>query len=324
MTLVIPAGGQLDTPEQVAEFTERWLNNRRFSGDTRAAYKRDVGYWVAWNAARGRNLLAATFVDVNEWARELEQMRLAPATVKRRLSAVSSWYAYLVKLGALTSNPAVDADRPKVNLDYSPTSSFGAAEAAAILAAVVQGDEHLGAAAEPLATWLIEMGTRVSETCALDVTDLGRSDGHRTVTLLVKGGRRHMRSIPPGMSRILDPYLERRAALLRVTVEDLSGPLFLNRYNRRVTRHEVARLVRRLARAAGMPNWEKITPHSFRHAWNGIARQAGATLEDRQDAMGHKDPRTTRGYDRRSGRLERDPALLVSRAVADLQHEEGH
>jgi integrase/recombinase XerD len=312
--------GRLDTPEAAVAFTEQWLLNRRFSGGTRDAYRRDVDYWLAWCAANGRNPLTATFVDVNAWARELEES-LTAATVKRRLSAVSSWYAFLVQLDVLSANPASGADRPHVDQDYSPTESFGAVDAAAILAAACQGDEHLGDAALPLAAWLVEMGTRVSETCLLDVDRLGQRDGYRTVTLTVKGGRPLLRTIPPGVIGVLDPYLERRAGLLGVTVEELAGPLFLDRRGRRVDRHQVARLVRRLAREAGIPNWQKISPHSFRHAWNDIARQAGAGLEARQDAMGHRDPRTTRRYDRRAGRLASDPAILVSRAVAEQGEE---
>lgn len=306
---------QLDTPQQIAAFTDRWLDNRRFSGDTREAYRRDVDYWVRWNSARDGHLLTVTFVDLNEWARDMEQT-LAPATVARRMSAVSSWYGYLVQLGVLASNPAEGADRPRVNADYSPTKSFGAAEAAAILTAAAAGDEHLGAAAESVATWLVDMGTRVSEMCKLDVTALGEAQGHRTVTLVGKGSKLILRPVPAGVCRVLDPYLERRAQMLNVSVADLRGPLFLDRNGRRITRHQVARLVKRLAREAGMPDWESYTPHAFRHAWNAIAKQSGAILEDRQDAMGHADPRTTRRYDRRLGQLDRDPAALVARAVS--------
>lgn len=54
----------------------------------------------------------------------------------------------------------------------------------------------------------------------------------------------------------------------------------------------------RLARAASLPHAGKITPPSFRHAWNTISGQRGAALAARQFAPGDTDPRTTQQYDR--------------------------
>ncbi|WP_157746489.1 tyrosine-type recombinase/integrase [Micromonospora inositola] len=74
--------------------------------------------------------------------------------------------------------------------------------------------------------------------------------------------------------------------------------------------------MKRLAKAAGMPNWQQISPHSFRHAWNTIARKKGSDLKDRQHALGHKDPRTTQRYDRDRDNLDPDPSILVAAATS--------
>jgi integrase len=76
----------------------------------------------------------------------------------------------------------------------------------------------------------------------------------------------------------------------------------------------VFRLVRRLARDAGIAGWERLSPHSLRHAFATTARAEGVPLEDVQDAMGHADPRTTRRYDRDRHNLDRDPAYTISAA----------
>ncbi|MEU5950215.1 site-specific integrase [Micromonospora sp. NPDC047465] len=121
--------------------------------------------------------------------------------------------------------------------------------------------------------------------------------------------------MPPAVAKLVDAYLEYRAGQAGVSVDQLTGPLFVTLAGERIDRHEVARFVRRLAKAAGMPNWQKITPHSCRHAWNTIARANGADLEDRQRAMGHADPRTTQRYDRDRDSLDRDPSWLVAAAT---------
>ncbi|WP_431976051.1 tyrosine-type recombinase/integrase [Micromonospora haikouensis] len=307
----------------IASFTEQWLANRRLAENTRDAYRRDVGMWTRWCAERDVNPLRATFLHVNDWARAMEEPHprtgrpAAPATVARRISAVASWYDFLAKLGAVAVNPAKIADRPRVDRDYSPTLGFSAAEATAMLAAAAAGDRWLGPAAPAIAAVLVDLGIRVSDLCSLDVEHLGHHEGHRVVQLLqMKGGKRRTRSMPPAVAKWVDAYLEYRAGQAGIPVGQLAGPLFVTPAGDRVDRKEVARFVRRLAKAAGMPNWQKISPHSFRHAWNTIARANGANLEDRQHALGHADPRTTQRYDRDRDSLDRDPSWLVAAATS--------
>ncbi|XTZ13898.1 tyrosine-type recombinase/integrase [Micromonospora echinospora] len=318
-TRAVVAGEQ----DALRDFTEQWLTNRRLSEHTRAAYRHDVRLWATWCADRGLNPLQATFLDVNAWGRHLEQpdpatgRRAAPSTVARRLSAVSSWYDFLAKLGAVATNPAAVADRPRVDRDYSPTVGFSTADATAMLAVAARGDRWIGPAGPAIAAVLVDLGIRVSELCALDVENLGHTEGHRTVQLLaMKGGKRRVRSLPPAVAKVVDAYLEFRAGQAGLPANHLRGPLFVNGRGERIGRHEVGRFVKRLAKAAGMPDWEKITPHSFRHAWNTIARLNGAGLEDRQHALGHADPRTTQRYDRNRGALDRDPSWLVAAATS--------
>lgn len=320
-----PVVGELVEHDPLVAFTEQWLANRRFSPHTREAYRRDVGQWLAWCAENGLDPVRVDWPDVNTWSRELEdgEKPLAPATVHRKMSAVSSWYSFLVKLKALPANPAAGADRPVVDRDYSPTVSFTHDDAKAMLhQAATKGDQFIGPVAELLSAWLVELGTRASETCAVKVEDLGFDRGFRVVQMLaMKGGRRRTRVIPPSMTPALDRYLAWRAACDGVEVTELRGALFVTGDGFALTRHDIYRFVRRLAKAAGLANADQISPHSFRHAWNRMARRRGAELEDRQRAMGHKDPRTTRRYDQNDGALERDPSLLVAAAVAETDEE---
>jgi integrase/recombinase XerD len=311
-------------PDQYVRFTEDWLTNRRLSEHTRDAYRRDVRLWLDWCMARQLDPLHATFIHVNEFGRWLERddpdtkRRAASATtIARRLSAVSSWYAFLVKLGALTANPAAAADRPKVDKDFTATVGFTEQQAAAMRAAAASGDRYLGDhCARALSDFLTVMGARVSEVCGLDAEDLSHNGKHRTVRLAMKGGKHRNRALPPGLAYSIDTYLAHRAETAGVPVDELTGPLFVTPRGDRVDRHEVYRFVQRVAKAAGMSNWKRITPHSYRHAWNTTAKARGAQLEDRQYQLGHVDPRTTGRYDRDAGNLDRDAAYLVDVATA--------
>jgi integrase/recombinase XerD len=79
-------------------------------------------------------------------------------------------------------------------------------------------------------------------------------------------------------------------------------------------RAEVRTLLRRLGRAAGLPAAlaGRLSPHAMRHAFATLNLDAGASLRDLQDAMGHASPRTTRRYDRSCGNLDRSPGYLFA------------
>jgi integrase/recombinase XerD len=326
--VAVAVSGELVERDPLAEFTEQWLMNRRFAANTREGYRRDVSQFLRWCAEQNMDPLLLRFTDLNRWGRELEEPAegkpLAATTVARKMSAVSSWYAFLFKLGAVQANPAAAADRPEVDRDYSSTGAFTHEEASRMMRVARTGDSWVGPVAEVLATWLVELGTRASETTSVQVDDLGWNRGFRIVHMrAMKGGRSRVRVIPPPLAALLETYLLQRAASEGVEVEELAGPLFVGPAGQPLTRYDIYRFVRRLARVAGLPNASKVSPHWFRHAWNRMARSNGAALEDRQYAMGHRDPRTTRRYDRNDQALERDPSLLVAAAVAVQEEDHG-
>src|SRR5436190_18097453 len=311
-------GGGLAASGGLTAFTEAWLANRRLSEHTRAAYRRDVAAFLSWCASRHVDPLRATFLHVNTYARDLESTVdsrsgrvLTPATVARRRSGLSSWYAFLVKVGAVPANPVAGADRPRIGRDHSGTVGLTAAEVDALLAAA--GRDHGPAALRSQAalTLLADLGLRVGELVGLDIDDVGHERGHRTVRFTGKSGKPRRRALAPGTAGVLDRYLASRAATAGRPVDQLDGPLFATATGGRLDRHAVFRLVRRLARAAGIAAWSRLSPHSLRHAFATSARDEGVPLQDVQDAMGHADPRTTRRYEPDRSSLDRDPAYAL-------------
>ncbi len=75
-----------------------------------------------------------------------------------------------------------------------------------------------------------------------------------------------------------------------------TGALFVDDQGRRMYEAQAWRLVRRLARNAGLKSAGQLSPHSLRHTFATSLDDAGVPLQDIQDAMGHADPRTTRRY----------------------------
>ncbi len=92
------------------------------------------------------------------------------------------------------------------------------------------------------------------------------------------------------------------------------GPIFLGPDGERLDRHAAGRIVRRVARRAGIN--KKVGPHTLRHAFITAALDAGVPLRDVQEAASHADPRTTMRYDRARVSLDRHATYIVAAFLA--------
>jgi Phage integrase family len=129
-------------------------------------------------------------------------------------------------------------------------------------------------------------GLRVSEALGADIEDLGLERGHRTLTILRKGGKVVTVPLAPRTARAIDLAVGERC----------DGPMFVGADGQRIDRHAAGRIVRRIARRAGIA--KRVGPHTLRHAFITAALDAGVPLRDVQEAASHADPRTTMRYDR--------------------------
>ena len=127
-----------------------------------------------------------------------------------------------------------------------------------------------------------------------------------------RGGKASTEPLSPIVMRALEDYVADRT----------TGPLFLNaRGSERLSYSITYKLIRRLARRAGIPAADKISPHSLRHSFASELLGAGAPLQDVQDAMGHADPRTTRAYDRSRHNLDRHPRYAMAAHLRRIPSE---
>lgn len=270
-----------------------------YRGATRDAYSLDLRQFVAWCSEHRLALFSARRVDIECYGRALEERGRARATVARRLCTVAGFYRYAEEEGLLAVSPAVHVRRPR--LDYeSHAIGLDRNEVGALLVAA-----GLGPAIEHALVSLLALnGLRVSEATGADIEALGLERGHRTLTILRKGGKVVTIPLAPRTARAVDLAIGERT----------SGPIFTCPDGRRLDRHGAARIVRRVARRAGIA--KPIGPHTLRHAFITAALDAGVPLRDVQEAASHADPRTTMRYDRARVSLDRHATYIVSTFIA--------
>jgi site-specific recombinase XerD len=254
------------------------------------------------------------------WARHLEAAGVKDSTAARKLTAVSSFYGWCARRGHVRANPVADLARPAVDYDTSATPGLTRDQAVALLAAADADAGPQAARTAALVSALLFTGARVSELLGADIEDLGTDRGHRVLRVRRKGGKLQALALPAPAAARIDAYLAGRddVTALPAVPGSAGAPrrrvLFATGTGARMYRAEVRALLRRLGRAAGLPPGltAGLSPHSMRHAFATLNLDAGASLRDLQDAMGHASPRTTRRYDRSRGNLDRSPGYLLA------------
>ena len=153
-------------------------------GRTREAYELDLRQFARWCQHRGQRLFDVTRVDIERFARDLEQSGRAPATISRRLATVTGLYRFAEEEGLIDHSPAVHVRRPRVDpeshavgLDRNELGAF------LVTAGISSPLDHA------LASLLALNGLRVSEALGADVADLGLQRGHRTLFVSRKGNK---------------------------------------------------------------------------------------------------------------------------------------
>ena len=266
-----------------------------YSGLTREAYELDLRQFTSWCQQHHLRLFQARRADIECFARDLEARGRARATITRRLCTVAGFYKYAVEEELLDHSPAAHVRRPR--LDYeSQATGLDRNELGAMLVAAGSGPPGDHA----LISLLALNGLRVSEAAGA----LGLERGHRTLVISRKGGKVVTIPLAPRTARAIDLAIGERC----------DGPIFLTADGRRLDRHGAGRIVRRVARRAGIA--KPVGPHTLRHAFITAALDAGVPLRDVQEAASHADPRTTMRYDRARGSLDRHATYIVAAYVA--------
>jgi integrase/recombinase XerD len=270
-----------------------------YSGLTREAYALDLRQFATWCTERHLALFCARRADIETFGRDLEAKGRARATIARRLGTVTGFYRFAVEEGLIEHSPAVHVRKPR--LDYeSHAVGLDRNEVGALLVAAGLA----GARDHALVSLLCLNGLRVSEAIGADIERLALERGHRTLTVVRKGAKVVTVPLAPRTARAVDLAVGERC----------EGPILIGANGARLDRHGAARIVRRLARRAGIA--KRIGPHTLRHAFITAALDAGVPLRDVQEAASHADPRTTMRYDRARVSLDRHATYIVATFLA--------
>lgn len=262
-----------------------WLSylraERGATQETLRAYRQDLSGLQSTLGDKGRSLLEASVLDLRSWLASTTRAAPSAASVARRASAARSFYRWAVSEGLRGDSPAERLRSPRVPQKVPHFLSEREAER------VVEQPSQEGwyqLRNRALLELLYGAGLRVSEAAGLSIEDLQLDQG---LVHVRQGKGRKARRVPLGgqAQLALEEWLEQHPSS--------SGPVFLNRYRKRLSARSMHRIVRASGRENGLGG---LHPHALRHSCATHMLSGGADLRSIQEQLGHASLSTTQRY----------------------------
>jgi integrase/recombinase XerC len=279
---------------------------RAYSPKTTEVYLRDViALRTHLVAKRGKDVPLARLSAI-EIRSQLAALfgENGPATISRKLSSVRAFCRFLVKRGVIEGNPGAAIRGPKkpkglpraldvddaFRLVEAPVHT-GKTSARTLSASEEARHAMLRLRDAALMELIYSTGLRVSEACALDITDVDRSRYNTPLVLVRHGKGNKSREVPLGgkADDAMNAYLAVRRAL---GAQDAA--IFVNARGVRLTPRSVQRMVKRWTIAGGIH--AHATPHGLRHSFATHLLDEGVDLRAIQELLGHASLSSTQIY----------------------------
>jgi integrase/recombinase XerD len=272
----------------IERFTDFLTLEKGSSPRTREAYARDVARFAAFALTRRVNTPAAVTARVlREFMYHLKDLGLSPASIRRNVSAVRSYFRFLVGDGHLSRDPS---DRLETPQRWRTLPEVLTVEEIRRLLAAPTMDDRLYFRDRAMLELAYGAGLRVSEWIGIGTKDLLLDEG--LVRVFGKGSKERLVPIGRGAigslaiyARELRPVLERGAG---------KGTLFLNARGEPLSRMGAWKILRKYVSRAGIT--KPVSPHTLRHSFATHLLEGGADLRAVQEMLGHADISTTQIY----------------------------
>ena len=243
-----------------------------------------------FNFLKSKKITSLNEVDkhvVRDYLSYLVKEGFVKTSIARKLSAIRSFYRYLLREKIVATSPVATTSSPK--LDKRLPSFLTPEETVRLLEAPDLSTPQ-GQRDRALMELLYASGIRVSELVGLDMGQVNLDTDE--IRVLGKGAKERMVLMGKPAAAALSLYLEQgRAKLLG---EKRSHALFVNRDGGRLTERSVQRTLGKYTRVAGIS--KRVHPHTLRHTFATHLLDGGADLRVVQELLGHASLSSTQIY----------------------------
>jgi integrase/recombinase XerD len=272
----------------LARFTDYVALEQGLSPRTQEAYQRDLVRFAEYAEARGATAPPdITARLLREYVYHLKDLGLSPASIRRNVSAVRTYFRFLTGDGIVVRDPSDRLETPK---RWRTLPDVLSVEEVQRLLAAPTLDDALVFRDRALLELAYGAGLRVSEWISLGVRDLLLEDG--LVRVFGKGSKERL--VPIGRSAIGAAAIYLRELRPRLEKGAGKGILFLNARGTPLSRMGAWKILRGHVERAGIA--KHVSPHTLRHSFATHLLEGGADLRAVQEMLGHVDIATTQIY----------------------------
>ncbi len=274
--------------QRLDQFLHYLIVEKGLSKNTIEAYSHDLTRFLGYLREKGpTHLRDIGKFDVRGFLLSLKRKNLSTKSIGRDLSAIRTFFRFLIQEGILETNPIEDLESPKAAKTLPVILSLKEIEQI-----LEQPDLHtpLGIRDRAMLEMLYATGMRVSELTHLPTHQVNLEGGY--VLLYGKGSKE--RIVPLGSEAMNWVTLYLRSARGILAKRKESPFLFINRSGRGMSRQGFWKNLKDYARKAGLR--KRITPHLLRHSFASHLLERGADLRSVQMMLGHVDISTTQIY----------------------------
>jgi len=272
---------------------QQWLNSflqhlqteRRLSANTRIHYRRDLVELLGWCDQAGISHWGdLDTYHVRQYAAQYHRRGLKGRSIQRRLSALRTFFNYLLREHAVQRNPGLDVRAPRSEQHLPDTLNVD--DVNHLLTA--GRDDTLGLRDHAMLELLYSSGLRLAELVALNLGDVDFAE--RMVRVTGKGAK--TRVIPVGSKAITALQAWFKVRPLQQAADETA--MFTSRSGRRLGHRAVQQRVKQWARRKGIPG--DLHPHTLRHSFASHVLESSGDLRAVQELLGHADISTTQVY----------------------------
>jgi integrase/recombinase XerD len=272
----------------LARFSDYVTLEQGLSPRTIEAYQRDLVRFAEYAESKG----IAAPVDITakvmrEYVYHLKDLGLSPASIRRNVSAIRTYFRFLTGDGIVVRDPSERLETPK---RWRSLPEVLTVEEVQTLLASPTLDDNLVFRDRAMLELAYGAGLRVSEWITLGLRDLLLEDG--LVRVFGKGSKERL--VPIGRSAIGALAVYIREQRPRLEKGEGKGILFLNARGRPLTRMGAWKILRGHVDRAGIT--KHVSPHTLRHSFATHLLEGGADLRAVQEMLGHVDIATTQIY----------------------------
>ncbi len=279
--------------EEISLFCNYLLIDKKYSSNTIASYKRDL---LKLDSFLNKDIKKITEDDIKKYLKYLTESKESKKTIARNISALRSFYKFLMIEKIVKNNPMENIELPRLNKALPKTLDEEDIDKLLDINLV----DAFSYRNKAMLELMYATGLRVSELTNLKVHDVDFDMA--LLRTMGKGSKERIIPIGDYALEYLKKYLlEYRSTMLKKEYNDY---LFLNNHGKQMTRQGFFKILQKLAAEKGID--KDFSPHTLRHSFATHLLNHGADLRSIQELLGHSDIATTQIYTHVSNRQLRE------------------